>query len=182
MCAQFLLQSQQVIFQMILKGSRVCMATLAFGGALVGQQEVIPRNQIFIHFFRNLTKVLKPSQVSGAKAPRRDQKTAEGAGQLIFAFQPSEGEGGSEARNIPCRVSLLVASTAKASALEERILNPRRTFGRSAKRVETTIRKPILLFLLLGLFLLRYAQRAFLELLLNAPPRSLRVYPSHVGA
>ena len=40
------------------------------------------------------------------------------------------------------------------------------------KLVETTIRKPMLLFLLLGLFLLRYAQRTFLDSLLKEPPRS----------
>ena len=48
---------------------------------------------------------------------------------------------------------------------------PYRPFGKSWKRVETTIRKPMLLFLLLGLFLLWFAQRTFSDVLLNAPPR-----------
>jgi hypothetical protein len=39
---------------------------------------------------------------------------------------------------------------------------------------DTTTRNPMLLFLLFGLFLLRYAQRTFLSLLLNAPPRTTR--------
>ena len=42
------------------------------------------------------------------------------------------------------------------------------------KNVETTTRKPILLFLLSGLFLFRLAQRAFLRLLLKEPPRCTR--------
>lgn len=37
-----------------------------------------------------------------------------------------------------------------------------------------TTRKPLFLFLLSGLFLLRAAQRTFLSLLLKAPPRSTR--------
>ena len=40
--------------------------------------------------------------------------------------------------------------------------------------METTTRNPMLLFLLFGLFLLRYAQRALFRLLLNDPPRSTR--------
>jgi hypothetical protein len=47
-------------------------------------------------------------------------------------------------------------------------------FGMSKKSVDTTTRNPMLLFLLFGLFLLRYAQRTFLSLLLNAPPRNTR--------
>ena len=42
------------------------------------------------------------------------------------------------------------------------------------KSVDTTTRKPILLLRLSGLLLLRAEQRAFLELLLNAPPRNTR--------
>jgi hypothetical protein len=40
---------------------------------------------------------------------------------------------------------------------------------------DATTRNPLFLFLLFGLFLLRYAQRTFLSLLLNAPPRNTRV-------
>lgn len=43
-----------------------------------------------------------------------------------------------------------------------------------ARSVDATTRKPMLSFLLFGLFLLRYAQRAFLALLLKEPPRSTR--------
>jgi hypothetical protein len=38
----------------------------------------------------------------------------------------------------------------------------------------THTRKPLLLFLLSGLFLLRIAARTFFSLLLNDPPRSTR--------
>lgn len=37
---------------------------------------------------------------------------------------------------------------------------------------DTITRNPLFLFLLFGLFLLRTAQRTFLLLLLNAPPRN----------
>lgn len=40
---------------------------------------------------------------------------------------------------------------------------------------ETTTRKPMLSLRLFGLFLLRLAQRTFLALLLNEPPRSTRL-------
>ena len=46
--------------------------------------------------------------------------------------------------------------------------------SRPEKNVDTTTRKPMFLFRLPGLFLLRYAARTFLELLLNAPPRTTR--------
>jgi hypothetical protein len=44
----------------------------------------------------------------------------------------------------------------------------------ATKNVDTTTRNPLFLFLLFGLFLLRFAQRTFLSLLLNVPPRSTR--------
>jgi len=40
--------------------------------------------------------------------------------------------------------------------------------------METITRNPLFLFLLFGLFLLRYAQRALFRLLLNDPPRTTR--------
>ena len=43
-----------------------------------------------------------------------------------------------------------------------------------AKSVDKTTRKPLFLFWLFGLFLLRAAQRTFLSLLLNEPPRNTR--------
>jgi hypothetical protein len=53
------------------------------------------------------------------------------------------------------------------------------------KMWETTTRKPLFLLRLFGLFLLRYAQRALLRLLLNDPPRntrrSLRPAPAQGG-
>jgi len=51
---------------------------------------------------------------------------------------------------------------------------PAAPFWPGEKYVETTTRKPLFLFLLFGLFLLRRAQRAFLRLLLYEPPRSTR--------
>jgi hypothetical protein len=60
---------------------------------------------------------------------------------------------------------------------------PCRPFGNKfLKRVETTKRKPMLLFLLLGLLLLRLAQRTFLDVLLNAPPRWSEGVSPAVGA
>jgi hypothetical protein len=50
---------------------------------------------------------------------------------------------------------------------------PTRHFRRG-KNMETTTRKPLFVFLLFGLFLLRYAQRALFRLLLNDPPRNTR--------
>jgi hypothetical protein len=43
---------------------------------------------------------------------------------------------------------------------------------RQTKSVDATIRNPLFLFRLFGLFLLRKAHRAFLDSLLNAPPRN----------
>ena len=40
--------------------------------------------------------------------------------------------------------------------------------------MENTHRTPLFVFLLSGLFLLRFAQRAFLRLLLKEPPRNTR--------
>ena len=46
--------------------------------------------------------------------------------------------------------------------------------GLVEKRGTTTRRNPMFLLRLFGLFLLRYAQRTFLALLLNDPPRTTR--------
>jgi hypothetical protein len=43
------------------------------------------------------------------------------------------------------------------------------------KSVDATTRNPMFLFLLFGLFLLRFAQRAFLWLLMKEPPRNTRL-------
>ena len=68
---------------------------------------------------------------------------------------------------MPGHASLMIgASTAKAHTRAALLATAQR-----AKRVETTTRKPMLLFLLSGLFLLRYAQRTFLDSLLKEPPR-----------
>lgn len=42
------------------------------------------------------------------------------------------------------------------------------------KNVDAATRNPLFLLRLFGLLLLRYAQRTFLSLLLNVPPRSTR--------
>jgi len=52
-------------------------------------------------------------------------------------------------------------------------------FRHTVKSVTATTRKPLLSFLLFGLFLLRYAQRAFLASLLKDPPRNTRLVRTH---
>ena len=47
--------------------------------------------------------------------------------------------------------------------------------------MDTTTRKPLLSFQLSGLFLLRYAQRAPLELLIQEPPRTGQPAPDDAG-
>ena len=91
------------------------------------------------------------------------QGSTQGAGLLLFARSTVMVD---SAREVPRLSSfclggkVLVIRPHRISGVPQVIRIPKPTEGMSVER--TTTRKPMLLFLLFGLFLLRYAQRAFL--------------------
>lgn len=147
--AQFGLQLEQIVFQPVFERGDVCMAALALGGPFVGPPEVFPGMKPIKH--RPL-----PAGVMALHQGRRP-----GVQGRCYSPAPNgTGAAGSRLRHFSPRPG--------------REQSPPGSSG-PMKNVGNDTRNPVFLFLLSGLFLLRIAQRRFLSLLLNAPPRKTRV-------
>ena len=128
------------------------MAALALASLAISEQQVVPGAQLPVHLLRMWPRAGDGPWARGrcyVPARRRPQAARRCGQERVRPF--------------------FIASAGKPG-----ITLRRPAFPANAKYVDAHTRNPMLLLRLFGLFLLRYAQRTFLRLLLNEPPRTTR--------